>query len=123
MKREELIKKIERQRGYIDAVDAFAVVSIFTDLYGVKYYDNLTIEEELIVMWDKIKNYKEKTSYIVSDNDLLTCPCCKETKEAKHFYKARDRKNGRKSECSKCSVIYQRQWKEKKKLKNEITTN
>lgn len=58
-KRKSFIEEIKRKALYVDYVDAFRMVDIFTDIYGV-INTNLEIEDELIWMWSKINLEKSE---------------------------------------------------------------
>jgi len=49
------IERVNRQGGYIDEIDAFRLLSLYVDKFGVKYYDDLSIEDELCLMWEDLK--------------------------------------------------------------------
>jgi hypothetical protein len=49
------IRKIELRGGHIDEVDAFRLVNFYVYKFGIKYYDKLSIEDELCLMWEELK--------------------------------------------------------------------
>jgi hypothetical protein len=49
------IERVNKQGGWIDEVDAFRLLSLYVDKFGVKYYEKLDIEEELCLMWEDLK--------------------------------------------------------------------
>jgi hypothetical protein len=49
------IKKIELRGGHIDEVDAFRLVNFYVYKFGIKYYEKLSIEDELCLMWEELK--------------------------------------------------------------------
>lgn len=108
MTREGLIEKIEKQGRYADALDAYRICAVYTDLFGVEYFkQTLTIEEELCVMYDKIKNYKEEEiDYLITGTK--ECVRCGEVKHVTEFHKRKLSKGGRKAECKACTREYQR---------------
>lgn len=57
LKKIDLINKIEAQYGYVDYLDCFKIVDIYTELYGITYNYDLKLEYELMIMYDKIKRY------------------------------------------------------------------
>lgn len=53
------IEKVNRQAGYVDYIDAFRLTHIYTILYGGENVNNnMDIEDELVLMWDKLKKYE-----------------------------------------------------------------
>lgn len=108
--KEDFIKKVKRQAGWIDELDAYLLVSIFTDEFGVIYTD-LPIEMELLYMWEKLNDVKN------IPNEKI-CSICKVKKPIKDFYKDKKTTDGRTSRCSECACRYMKEWKERKnKLK------
>jgi hypothetical protein len=49
------IESVNKQNGWINEIDAFRLLSLYVDKFGVKYYDNLNIEDELCLMWEELK--------------------------------------------------------------------
>jgi hypothetical protein len=45
-----------RKRGYFDVVDIYRLIHYYTELKGVIYTD-LSIEDELMMMWEELKEY------------------------------------------------------------------
>jgi integrase len=52
------INKLKRQAGYADVIDIYRLIHIYTIIFGVKYYDHLSIEDQLILMWSELKEYR-----------------------------------------------------------------
>ena len=121
----QLLRKLEIQNGQADLVDAFRIVALYTELYGVKYYEKLSIEEELILMYEKLKEYKWSKKSIDYDinKDSKVCRRGNEEKLLREFYKKTDAKDGRNNTCAKCSVELNQAWKKKRDLKNEQIKN
>jgi hypothetical protein len=57
----DFIQKIEKQRLYIDGVDVYRLVSLGVDI-DVKVYENISIEDELILTWSKLLKWVEKNN-------------------------------------------------------------
>jgi hypothetical protein len=49
------IEQVNKQSGWINEVDAFRLLSLYVEKFGVKYYDKLSIEDELCLMWEDLK--------------------------------------------------------------------
>jgi hypothetical protein len=54
MNRNDFIEYIENKRGWVDLIDILNLISIYTDEYGL-LKTNLSIENELIYMYNKLK--------------------------------------------------------------------
>jgi hypothetical protein len=111
MKREELIEKIKRQAGYVDMLDAYRVVDVYTTLFGVEYFDTrkqtLSVQEELILMWDRINRYEEIVSnddYIDVNTKTKVCFTCGEETALINYHRDKKKKDGRKIDCKHCAV-------------------
>lgn len=55
---DSFIKKIKRQAGYADVVDVYRLTHIYTFIYGIKFHENVSVEDQLILMWEELKDYK-----------------------------------------------------------------
>jgi hypothetical protein len=79
--RQALIDKVERQRGWVDVVDCFRIIDVFVDIYGDSgiNIDAFTEEDQVIYMYDKIKNYNSYTTNV--------CNKCSIEKPITEFYK------------------------------------
>ena len=122
--REALIRKIELQNGMADAIDAYRICALYTELYGIKFYRNIEIEDELIIMFEKLKQYKGRKRIYNINIDKKVCRKCNEEKLLKDFHKLKSSKDGRNYICAKCSNKAHTEWKERKnKLKNEKSKN
>lgn len=53
------IREMEAKRGQFDFVDSLRLINIFTQQYGI-VFTNFTIEEELMYMWEKLKDENRK---------------------------------------------------------------
>lgn len=100
MEKNELLEKIERQSGYIDHIDAFRLISAFTDEFGV-VYTTLQPEDELRWMFLKLKGYNIRT--VQFEKPEKECIKCKETKNIDDFAKNIATKDGRNSSCRLCN--------------------
>lgn len=108
--REEIIQKIEKQGGWANAIDSYIICSIYTDMYGSHQFRGVyTIEDELNIMYDRIKNKPKKINYVATGEK--ECSRCNETKDINDFHLRKQSKDGRKSECKDCSNEYQRKYK------------
>ncbi len=99
MEKIELLERIEMQSGYIDMVDAFRLISIFTDEFGV-VYTNLKPEDELKWMLLKLKGYN--ISSVKFEFGEKKCTKCGEVKSADSFSMNKATKDGRNSSCRLC---------------------
>jgi hypothetical protein len=110
MTKKEIIEKIERQAGYIDAVDALCLISVFTDEFGI-VMTKMDKEDELTWMYMKLKGYKEKdktkSANFFERNKSKICRGCKIEKKHYEFksYYYKDVKT-RKSTCMDCDAKY-----------------
>lgn len=79
--RQALIEKVESQRGWVDVVDCLRIIGVFVDIYGDSdiNIDGFTEEEQVIYMYDKIKNYNSYTTNL--------CNKCGIEKPITEFYK------------------------------------
>ena len=81
MERKELVNKINKQAGYADAVDAYRICDVYTELFGVQFFDTqknpMDIKDQLIIMWDKIVNYGEviESDYYYKNNQQSNQSC------------------------------------------------
>jgi hypothetical protein len=106
MTKEDLLKKIEKQVGYIDAVDAFRLISLYTDEFGI-LKTKLSIEDELIYMYMKLRGYNNGKANDIESSKLKICTRCKIEKRHILFksYYYKDEKK-RKSTCMDCDAKY-----------------
>jgi hypothetical protein len=112
MTREELIIKIENQRGLIDYIDAFIICDVYTDLYGIEIgKDKLDIEDELIYMWVRIKNYKPGK----------ICSFCGEKKMMDEFHNNKSMIDKKQRRCKECSIKSQIKYKENRNKKKSLS--
>ena len=56
-----LINKIEGQRGWVDTIDIMKLVHLRTEALGVKFYKNVTVENEMILIWGELKELVRKS--------------------------------------------------------------
>jgi hypothetical protein len=93
----ELIEKIKRQSYYIDHVDAFRLISHYVDIYGVRYWDNLSIEDELLLMFNELRK--------PVIGPTKKCGICLERKAYIDFAVDKRISDGRCIYCRKCLQI------------------
>lgn len=101
----EFIDKVKGQRGWVDTVDAFLLVHFFTQRFGIIYTD-LSIEDELIYMWEKMNS--DEVGYVIPTHK--TCARCKTERSINDFYKSRGNKDGKENTCKVCRREYMRKW-------------
>lgn len=99
MNKIELLEKIDKQCGYIDAIDAFSLVSIFTDEFGIRF-TNLSIEEELKWMYLKLKGYNIRS--VEFEMSEKRCNKCNIIKNMDSFYINSSTHDGRHYTCKVC---------------------
>lgn len=109
MNKEDFIKKVKKQRGWIDELDAYLLVSIFTDEFGI-IYTELPIEMELLYMWEKLNEVK-----VIKNSNSKVCTVCKVEKTLDKFYKDGRFEDGKTTRCSECIRRYMSEWNNKKK--------
>lgn len=107
MTEKDFIEKVNKQRGFIDAVDAWRLIHFFTEKWGVMYYDKLSIEDELCLMWMKLQEDKS--------TNKKKCSKCKEYKLLDDFNKDKNKRDGRCNYCKVCIVYYNKKRNDKKK--------
>ena len=105
------IKKVNSRNGYIDYIDAFRLVHIYTNMYGV-LWTTLSIEDELILMWDRINKPITKSKKVITEK---VCYKCKVKKEIAYFSIDRRRKDGLDGKCMACKNEYGRRYRNGKK--------
>jgi hypothetical protein len=125
MNREELIKKINKQAGFVDVLDAFRICDVYTDLYGVQYFDTqkepMDIEDQLILMWEKIKDYDKlinNSNWVNKQEVTKPCHKCHVIKPLNDYHKCRKHEDGHKIDCKVCAIKQQQEWVKKKLLKD-----
>lgn len=99
----EFIEDVKRKSGYIDYIDAFKLIHLFTEKYGV-IYTELSIEDELIYMWIKLQE----------NNNNKICKVCKVEKDLNDFYYSKNRKDNKDNWCAKCRREYRYKYFNKK---------
>lgn len=52
----EFVREVERKRFYVDIIDCYRLISLYVDKFGIKYYDHLSQEDELCLMWEELKS-------------------------------------------------------------------
>ncbi|MFY8159766.1 MAG: hypothetical protein ACOVNU_00410 [Candidatus Kapaibacteriota bacterium] len=112
---EMFINKVNRKDGWIDYIDAFRLIDIYTKNYGV-LTTRLSIEDELIIMWDKVKKIK------VIDGEIQRiapktkkCFSCGIIFNLEYFTKDKASKDGFDYKCRDCKCKYSLKYKKGKK--------
>lgn len=110
---EEFVNKIQSKSGFVDVIDAYRLVSYYTDVFGVRFIENISPEEELIIYYDELK------SVIMNGTlDKKKCSSCNEVKSIEDYSK---RKEGYEYKCKVCIKIYSDKRKEyRKNIKNKL---
>jgi hypothetical protein len=100
MKRQELINKIKKQAGFATELDAFMIVDEYTNHFEIgPELNTLEIQDQLIIMLNKIKGIQEK---VFSEDGVKECKTCKETFLLTGFHKNIRMKDGHKNHCKTC---------------------
>lgn len=125
MERKELVNKINKQAGYADAVDAYRICDVYTELFGVKFFDTqknpMDIKDQLIIMWDKIVNYGEviESDYYYTNELCKACNKCGIIKPLNEYHKrARNKIDGHNLDCKVCAIKTNNEWVKKKLLQD-----
>lgn len=119
-KAKEFIKKIEKQKGWCDDVDAFVLTSLYIDLFGYyfgnKYKD---MEDELSYMFLQMKNNIDKIECEgkTPSDETKECGSCKIIKPIYDFSINKRKRDGRSYFCKECKNEYQRNYIAKQKNK------
>ncbi len=104
MDKEELLEKIERQAGYIDVIDAYRLISVYTDEFGI-LKTTLSVEDELIYMYMKLKGDSRIKKKDLESGKVKICKFCKIEKKHHEFnsyyYKEEKRRVATCKECMK----------------------
>lgn len=94
-----LINKIELQRGFVDYIDCYRIINIYEQLY----YDAINIDamdpmDQIVYMYSKIKDYKKE--------DIFICNSCNNSLPSSCFSKYKASKSGFNHMCKSCAKEY-----------------
>jgi len=109
MNKEQFIEKVKKQKEYITALDAYYLIHIYTDNFGVLERPFRNLGFELEYMWLKLKN---------DDDEKKICKGCKVNKPLSQFNKEPGNIKGkfRRAKCKQCiSLYYKERYKNRKK--------
>ena len=99
------INRVDKNSGYIDFVDAFRLLNYYIEIFGVKYMDRISIEDELIYYYGEIKLFiRRKITNIKYFRKK--CNACKEVKTLNEFSKRRNSPDKLEYKCRACIKIY-----------------
>lgn len=99
------INRVNNNSGYVDFVDAFRLISYYIDVFGIKYMDRFSIEDELMYYYEQLKSFINKENSSIKDY-RKKCHTCKEIKEINEFTKRRGVKDGLEYKCKSCIKEY-----------------
>lgn len=111
------INKVNSRKGWIDYIDAFRLVNIYTNAYGI-LSTTLPVEDELIYMWHKINKIEIKEGVIekkIGKNKI--CFTCKKSLAPDNFSKDMKHKDRLDTYCKSCKSIYAEKYNIKKRKK------
>lgn len=127
---EEFIERIKKQRGYINGLDAWKLTDHYINYFGL-WHNSLSIEDELIVMWTRLKSEKNLKEIIISTK---TCARCLKSKMSYDFTKSDYNKDRLACYCKSCvaeeykikapvikikRLVYDAEYRAKKKAQRE----
>lgn len=100
------IDKVEKCRGYVDHIDAYRLISHYVDVFGVKYMNKLSIEDELILYYDELKSFVNKSNV----NNYISiyykkCNRCNEVKNKSEYSIRRGTQDGLCYQCKDCDKV------------------
>ena len=101
------VERIEKNSGYVDFVDTYRLISYYVDIFGIQFTHKLSIEEELIIYYDKLKKF-----FATTNKDNFTklyykkCSSCNLTKNKSEFSIRRQAPDGLCYKCKSCNKIY-----------------
>lgn len=111
------INKVNIRGGWIDYIDAFRLINIYTNNYGV-LSTTLSVEDELLIMWDKINNIKIEGGKIIRKSiKIKKCFVCKLRLSSDDFSRDKSNEDGLDYKCRNCKAIYQSKYNIKKRKK------
>jgi hypothetical protein len=120
LKKEQLLDRIERNGGWIDHIDAFQLLSIYIEEFGV-IYTALSIDEELSLIYYRLKGY-EVFEEDFTDLKVKKCIRCGIEQRLTHFGKNWNLRDGRTATCKICHRLdperSRKEWEEKEKKKS-----
>lgn len=99
IERQKLIDKIDNQRGFVDYIDCYRIINVYCNMcFGGENIDQMNPMDQIVLMYDRIKNYKKEEFYICkSCNKLLPSYC---------FFKYKASKSGFNHKCKSCTKEY-----------------
>lgn len=113
MRIDEFINKVNKQRGWIDEIDAWRLVDIYEEIPNRRNIDNMKVEDQLIYMYQFIIG---RTKVNITTKK---CASCGEVKELDSFYKDKKRPDGLSPRCAECTRKYINEWRNKKDKKDK----
>jgi hypothetical protein len=102
MKEKDFIEKVKRQGGWVDIVDVYRLIDLYTERFGILFTE-LSIEDELMYMWIKIQEV---------DNLMKRCNTCDELKPMDEFHKNVKMRDGKSYYCRVCAKKFYRKRKD-----------
>jgi hypothetical protein len=109
MTKEEILDKIKKQHGYIDAIDAYILTSVYIDEYSDYFQAIGDIETQLIYMYNVLLTGKQKKTkkiipnHIIPDNYI--CIKCHINKDIIKFDRNNLKKLGHDEICKDCKYL------------------
>ena len=104
------INKVNIKKGWIDYIDAFRLVNLYTNCYGV-LSTTLSIEDELVYMWNKINNIEIEKGIIKKKIEDKVCCTCKLKLTTDDFTKDKSNKDGLDYKCKDCKNSYSQRYR------------
>jgi hypothetical protein len=95
-----LLDRIDRNGGWIDHIDAFELISVYVEDQGI-IYTTLSIEEELSLMYYRLKGYKVFEEDF-TQTKIKKCLKCGIKQKLTNFSKNWSYQDNRSSRCNIC---------------------
>lgn len=118
----QLLDRIDRNGGWIDHIDAFQLLSVYVEEFGV-IYTALSIDEELSLIYYRLKGY-EVFEEDFTDLKVKKCIRCGIKQKLTDFGKNWSRIDGRMATCKICFRLdperSRKEWEEKEKKKSPV---
>jgi hypothetical protein len=99
MEKIELLEKIEKQHGWVDVIDAYTIIHLFTEEFGI-IQTALSVENELTYMLMRLRG--DAVLWTDFETKKKLCTKCGEEKFATEFQVNVAMKDGRSSRCKAC---------------------